>query len=244
MTIRNLIARALQGAVNAHGYSIVKLKDNRLTMDAAIEGIAARRHQFNTVIDIGASNGSWSDQMMRRFPACEYLLIEAQSVHKQSLVDFCARHPNARFSLVAAGEGPGTINFDASQPFAGQASAAPFKSNNTVVSVSSVDDEIDRHRLQPPFLIKLDTHGFELPILRGARLALEQTEVVVMECYNFRISSECLLFYEMCSHMENLGFRCLDLVAPLHRPLDNAFWQMDLVFVRTTRPEFSIPRYS
>jgi FkbM family methyltransferase len=244
MTFRNLIARTVQKAMNARGYSISRLSDNHLTMESAIEGIAARKHVFNSVIDIGASNGSWSELMMRRFPSCEYLLIEAQPVHEQSLIKFCSLHPNARFSLLAAGESSGTINFDASQAFAGQASAEPYAENNIVVPVSSLDDEVQKHHLSGPFLVKLDTHGFEVPILKGAKTVLEQTEAVVMECYNFRIARECLLFYEMCSYIEKLGFRCIDLVAPLHRPLDNAFWQMDLIFVRDSRPEFSVLRYS
>jgi hypothetical protein len=29
----------------------------------------------------------------------------------------------------------------------------------------------------------------------------------------------------------------------MHRPRDDAFWQMDLVFVRADRPEFTYLRY-
>ena len=30
---------------------------------------------------------------------------------------------------------------------------------------------------------------------------------------------------------------------PMHRPYDDAFWQMDLVFLRETRQEFSYQQY-
>ncbi|MCX7049019.1 MAG: hypothetical protein NTX50_26480 [Candidatus Sumerlaeota bacterium] len=34
-----------------------------------------------------------------------------------------------------------------------------------------------------------------------------------------------------------------DLADPLHRPRDGSFWQMDLVFVKKDRPEFTINKY-
>ena len=244
MTIRNRIAAAMQKTLNSFGYAVVRVGTSHLSMESAMDSISGRKHQLSTVIDIGASDGSWSALMMRRFPSCNYLLIEAQPVHEEKLRDFCTLHPNARYSLVAAGEGPGMINFDASQPCSGQASVEPYKQNNIVVAVAAVDDEVKKNHLSGPFLLKLDTHGFEVPILKGATKVLRETEVIVMECYNFRISRESLLFDEMCQYLRKYGFRCLDLVEPLHRPLDNAFWQMDMVFVRDTRSEFSVLQYS
>ena len=92
--------------------------------------------------------------------------------------------------------------------------------------------------MPPPFLIKLDTHGYELPILAGAARTLQQTEVLIVEVYNFPGSAPAVSFYEFCRLMAEKGFRCIDLLDPLYRPRDEALWQMDLVFLRESRPEF------
>jgi len=212
-------------------------------MDGAFRALVRRKHAFRTVIDIGASNGSWSDALMRHFPDCEYLLVEAQPVHEPALREYCARHVNAQFVLAAAGEREGRIYFDASEPLSGQASNTPFSRNNIQVPVITVDGEVKARRLEGPYLLKFDTHGFEVPILRGAADTLARTEVIIMECYNFKIAPESLTFHEMCRHMQERGFRCIDLVDPMHRPHDDSLWQMDLVFVRDDRPEFSYPGY-
>jgi FkbM family methyltransferase len=188
-------------------------------MEGAFRALKARKHAFNTVIDIGASTGIWSDALMRHFPFSRYLLIEAQPVHEPALREFCARHANAQFALAAAGEKAGHIFFDAAEPFSGQASYTQTSAANIQLPVTTVD------------------------ILKGARDTLARTEVIVMECYNFRIAPECLTFDEMCRYLANLGFRCIDLVDPMHRPYDDSFWQMDLVFVRDSRSEFSYPQY-
>jgi FkbM family methyltransferase len=212
-------------------------------MDGAFRALKARGHAFNTVIDIGASNGSWSDALMRYFPSCRYLLIEAQPVHEHALREYCAGHHNTQFVLAAAGEKTGRIFFDAAEPLSGQASHTRTAAANIELPVTTVDNEVSARKLNGPYLLKFDTHGFEVPILKGAAATLRSTEVIVMECYNFRIAPECLTFPEMCSYLGDLGFRCIDLVDPMHRPHDDAFWQMDLIFVRQSRPEFSYQDY-
>ena len=212
-------------------------------MEGAFRALAARKHAFNTVIDIGASNGSWSSALMRYFPDCRYLLIEAQPVHEPALREYCARHANAQFVLAAAGERAGQVFFDAAEPLGGQASSAPSAAATIQVPVVSVDEEVHARKLDGPYLLKFDTHGFEVPILKGAAETLARTDVIIIECYNFRLSPECLTFDEMCRYLGERGFRCIDLVEPLHRPHDDSFWQMDLVFVRDSRPEFSYQRY-
>jgi hypothetical protein len=63
--------------------------------------------------------------------------------------------------------------------------------------------------------------------------------VLVIEAYNYRISGEALLFWELCAYLAERGFRPVDLVDSMHRPYDDAFWQMDLVFVRSTWAGFA-----
>lgn len=216
---------------------------DRATMDGAFRALVSRGHRIGTVVDIGASNGAWSGSLMPFLPASQDPLIEAQAVHEPALRAFCAGHAQAQDALAAAGDREGTIHFDTSDPLGGLASETAFSANDAVVPMVTVDATVAARALPGPYLLKFDTHGFELPILRGATATLRDTEVVVMECYNFHIAPEALTFDDMCAHMRGLGFRCIDLVCPLHRPHDDAFWQADLVFVRSDRPEFAYRAY-
>lgn len=225
------------------GYAIVRKDASAHSMDDAFRAILRRRHAFNTVIDVGASNGSWTLSLIKYFPKCQYLLIEAQPTHKHALEQLNSERKNVNFVLAAAGEAAGHIYFDGAAPLGGLASYTPTSSNDIQVPVTTIDHEIQSRNLPGPYLLKFDTHGFEIPILKGASKTLAETDVIIMECYNFKIAPECLLFFEMCDHMKNLGFRCIDLVEPFNRPHDDSFWQMDLVFVKDDRPEFSYVAY-
>lgn len=240
-----MIKRAIKKVARHLGLHVSRVGGpaDRATMEGAFRAMVRRGHAFKSAIDIGASNGSWSASLMRYFPDCRYLLVEAQPVHEPALRAFCARHPNAQFVLAAAGEKPGEIYFDAADPLGGQAAYAPHSRADIRVPVVTIDAEVAAKKLPGPFLLKFDTHGFEVPILNGATTTLTRTDVIIMECYNFRIAPEALTFDEMCRFLGTRGFRCIDLVEPMHRPRDDAFWQMDLVFVRADRPEFSHLRY-
>jgi len=111
------------------------------------------------------------------------------------------------------------------------------------VPATSVDAEIAARGLPGPYLIKFDVHGFELPILRGAEKALAETSLLVMECYNFEIATDMLMFPDMCRYMQDRGLRVIDMSEPLWREKDNSLWQMDFFFVRADRPEFQNNSY-
>ncbi len=239
------LKKIIQNLLALLGYRISKIDPDILpfkNMDQAL-GSLAKRHQIKTIVDVGASNGLWSLQAMQHYPLCQYLLIEAQPVHETALKHFVALHSNSQYVLAAAGDRQGQIYFNADDPFSGQASFIPNSANSLVVPVTSVDNEINNRGLPGPYLLKLDTHGFEVPILKGASKTIRQAEVIIMECYNFKIGPDCLLFYEMCNYVAKLGFRCIDLVDPFWRPYDFAFWQMDLIFIRENGQEFSYNEY-
>jgi FkbM family methyltransferase len=213
------------------------------TLDGALDRLRSRNIAISTVIDVGASDGRWSEELMRVYPAAGYLLIEANGVHRPGLDRFCRRHPNAQYAIAAAGAERGMVYFDTSDPFGGVAAASARESHFVSLPSTTIDAEVAERGLHGPFLVKLDTHGFEVPILRGAERTLAEAEVLVIECYNFRVTPEALLFHEMCDFLGQRGFRCIDAFDLMYRPDDAALWQMDLVFVRDTRREFESATY-
>jgi FkbM family methyltransferase len=212
-----------------------------------IHGMLARRRDVivQSVIDVGASDGRWSAELMHHFPKAEYLLVEAQSAaHGEALRQFKATHANVDYVLAAAGDRDAEVYFDASDPFGGVASPTPFAENNIVVRMAAVGTLVHERNLRPPFLLKLDTHGFEAPILEGAAQILSQCSMLIIEAYNFTLRPGCLRFYELCQFLEARGFRCVDLFDLMHRPSDHAFWQMDMVFLPASHPVFLSNEYA
>jgi FkbM family methyltransferase len=228
----------VQQMLRRHG-----LETARLSLGAMFARSQSRDNSIQTVIDIGASDGRWSLVARRYFPNAGYFLIEARKEHEPALRRLKRTYHNIDYVIAAAGDINGQIYFDASHLFGGIASHTPFEQNCVIVPVTTVDQEVCRRQLKPPFLLKLDTHGFEVPIFYGAQQTLRQTRMIVVETYNFTITSDSLRFHDMCRFLEDQGFRCVDLCDPLHRPRDHALWQIDLCFMPITHAVFQSDSY-
>ena len=110
--------------------------------------------------------------------------------------------------------------------------------------VISLDTVIEKRQLKPPYLLKLDTHGFEVPILEGAKDVLKHSELVIIETYNYKLTDDSLKYYEMCKYMEDLGFSTIEMVDFMQRTYDNSFWQMDTFFIPSNHKAFTYNSYS
>ena len=211
--------------------------------ERALERITGRGLTLNTVIDVGASNGSWSEACMRYFPSASYFLVEAQTLHEPALKTFCDAHPNARYILAAAGNTDGDCFFDDSAPLGGLASNQETADCKTKLPMVRLDGAVAERKLPGPYLLKLDTHGFELQIIEGAEQILRHTALAVIEAYVFRLNERAMLFHELCMQMDRRGFQVVDFSEPMWRPKDMALWQWDLFFVRKDDPVFRSDSY-
>ena len=214
-----------------------------LSIDATFARLGERGLEINTVIDIGASNGSWSQKIRPIYPKAYFLLIEANTCHEEGLLAFKSNNAPSDFVFAVAGDEVGEIFFDKSDPFGGVASHEKSEKFNTRLPCVTVDYEVAKRKLEGPFLLKLDTHGFEVPIFEGAEKTLKNTNLIFVETYNFDIEETSLRFWEMCQYLYEKGFRAIDLCDPMHRPKDGAFWQVDILFVRNDREEFQSNKY-
>lgn len=100
-----------------------------------------------TVVDIGASNGSGTEDCLRQFPNSHYLLVEANPVHAAELEKFRSGRSKVEICMAAAGENKGEIFFHTADPFGGVESKTAFVSDNIRLPVVSLDGEIERRCL-------------------------------------------------------------------------------------------------
>ena len=215
-----------------------------LARDALIR-LAKRGHRINTIIDVGASTGQWSANASYVWPHSHFLLIEANEHHRPALEHCRQQAPNRiEYVLAAATDHSGkTYLYTKDDPFGGTVVKTLDNVEQEVAAVT-IDELIAQRSLPDPYLIKLDTHGHELEILRGAHQTLPRTGVLVIEAYFHRINDSAPLFHELCAFLAERGFGCIDIIEPLWRPYDHAIWQIDLVFVPLTSKEFQYRLYA
>ncbi len=231
-SVERVFGRAANQILRRFGYEVVRYSD-AVSQHAALNRLKSKNLNLKTIIDVGASDGRWTRELLEYYPDAAYLLIEANEIHQPQLNKFASQHPNVDYLIGVAGREVGEVLFDGSDLFGGTATndsrlAGPQFSYQPSVTI---DQQIKQRHLLPPYFIKLDTHGFEIPILEGAQETLKQTDLLLIETYNFELTPESVLFYEMCEYLTPFGFRPVDICAPLFRPLDKTLWQFDLFFI-------------
>lgn len=197
-----------------------------------------------TVIDVGAAAGSWSLKTRELWPESSFVLFEPLEERRNELEQLAQQYSNFYYVPSAAGAVAGSVPFRIAPDLDGSGVASDSASSEVrTVPLCRLDKEVQRLGLKGPFLVKLDTHGFEMPILEGCSEILPDVELFIIECYGFHITGSSLLFWEMCHEMDKLGFALFDIVDVMHRPKDGAFWQCDAFFIRKSNALFSDNRY-
>lgn len=205
---------------------------------------AKTRVSPRTIIDIGASNGSWSLMAQPSWPDAHYFLVEANPVFLPDLRTVCEE--NQRFdyvsALAGASDGKATCRFNKENPFQGV--LLGDSPEGEPVDTITIDSQVRQKNLTGPYLLKFDVHEHELAILQGAQSTLLDTCAIVMEIYVWRQCVGSLRFWEMCTYLEYLGFRPTDLCDPLYRPFDGRLSQIDVLFERIDAPGMDSSRWA
>jgi FkbM family methyltransferase len=245
MTTRDLILAGLNRVFRLRGMELRPKEtwQNDSSMDAALARAARITPHIETVVDVGAAAGTWTTRALRHFPRAAYLLIEPLAEREPELTALKQQNSAVEFALAAAGEAPGEVTLNVSSDLDGSGIYGRSTRKDRRVPMTTIDGEIASRQLRAPYFIKLDSHGYERPILNGARQTLENTALLMIEAYNFVVSPGSLRFHELCSWLETLGFRPSDLLEPVRRAHDGLLWQMDLVFARRDHPAFRHTSY-
>jgi len=245
--------RVINGLFRRAGFTLSRIRRESVApapyqndaMYAALERYYALQPSIATIFDIGAAAGSWTLAAKKLWKDSTYVLFEPLRERVNELTALATAERNIHFVPRAAGKGKTEVQFYVSDDLDGSGVVTGATSNASVrtVLVTSIDLEALRLKTNGPYIVKLDTHGFEVPILEGAAQIWDDIALFIIECYGFQIAPNSLLFWEMCQYMDARGFRLFDIVDVMRRSKDNAFWQCDAFFIPKNNAVFQSNQY-
>jgi FkbM family methyltransferase len=228
-----MLATQIKKTARAFGIEIARARDTRSSIGEHCAHLAGLGFRPGTVIDVGAADGT--PGLYDQFAGASILLIDPLAEHAPALERIQKQHPAARFTIAAAGARAGSIEMNV---YPGNLTGSTCMNDPRGVGgprqvpMITLDEECAQRDLQGPFLIKIDTQGFELEVLRGASRILGDTEAVILEVSFFRFFTANPIFSEVIAFMAEQGFELYDLLGASVRPLDRALAQADVVFAR------------
>lgn len=210
-------------------------------MKLGLQKLAARGLAPDTIVDVGAFEGGWSQMVHDIWSGAAQVMVEANPT-KEPALKAVAERLGARLEIALLGPEDGVEKdfyvmesgssvLPENSPSARDVHTIPTRRLDTLLGEGGVD------------LLKLDVQGFELEVLKGAPETLKQVQAVVLEVSLLEINAGAPLMAEVVAFMKAERFEVADLLEVHHRPLDKATNQIDLLFAPAGSPLFSDTRH-
>ena len=228
-----MLSTQIKKTARAFGIEISRAKTTRNSINEHCALLLQLGFKPRTIIDVGAADGT--PGLYDHFPEADLLLIDPLEEHVPALREISRKHAKARIAIGAAGAHAGeiAINVYPDRLTGSSCMVDPCcVGGPRRVPMITLDEECSARSLRGPYLVKIDTQGFELEVLRGASGVLADTEIVILEVSFFRLFTSNPIFSEVVLFMAERGFEMYDLLGYSTRPLDGALAQADVVFAR------------
>jgi FkbM family methyltransferase len=232
---RQLLTRVPRKLAAVAGFDLVRRDEGSLRRLAAA-GIAPR-----SVLDVGAALGDWSRACAEVFPAARYVLVEPLAEFRPSLAAAAAGMGSALIVEAAVAEASGERTINVHPDLVGTSLLREREGEHVdgtprSVPVTTVDELVREHGLEPPFLLKVDVQGAEREVVAGASATLPSADAVICEVSFFGFFYDGTPFEELIRTMRDTGFVVYDIGNLARRPLDGALSQADILFVPESSP--------
>jgi FkbM family methyltransferase len=187
-----------------------------------------------TVIDVGAAQGT--PVLYDVFPQARYILIEPLEEYIPHLKQLVDRLDIAEYIIAAATATPGNVVINVHPDLEGSSLYQEDEDSDVngverTIPAMTLDNICSERDTKGPYIIKIDTQGSELEVLKGAQTILKDTEFVILEVSFFEFFKGGPQVYDCLSFMNNLGFVPYDIFDLQYRLLDGAMSQVDIAFV-------------
>ena len=186
-------------------------------------------------LDIGANYGAWHNEARLHWPNAYFFLIEANPECAEAIAKTGASH-----RITALSDSEKEVTFYTRKDAPGCTGASmyreltPFYEGDKAIPhtmrTQRLDDVVEGHPFQ---LIKLDTQGSELDILRGGLTTLSNAKSVIMELSLVEYNSGAPMADEVIQFMGQHGFHLAEKLGRITRcipPHDDI--QEDVLFLR------------
>lgn len=243
-TTKRMLRESANRVLARRGMEIVHQQLERMPAKQLL--LALQHFRIELVLDIGANIGQFGEELFANGYAGELVSVEPLPDAHAVLRATAAKH-QARWRVLepmAAGRDERRVDISvAGNSYSSSVlemldrhiEAAPGSAPIGKVSVQqkTLDQlfapQLDRRR---PTLLKIDTQGYELPILQGAPRCLERVSLVLLELSLQQLYRDQMLWLELIGYMADKGFEVWSLQPEFCDPKTGQLLQVNGLFHR------------
>ncbi len=245
--MKALLKRVITDALNRRDYDLKDVQHPLRKAPAFFRAMKPKGLNPGTVIDVGVGFGTpW---LMEGFPDAYTVLIEPNDGFREPIEQLMTpRKGEVHFTAAGREAGQLTLNLNVlhptssslSKPSARQVNAFAERgwtreTREVTVPVTRLD-ALDRSRWPKPYLLKVDSEGFELEVLAGATGLFPDLQCLIAEV---SIAERYEGGYDLAtfiSTLDSYGFRLFDITDMLQFGRSGRLSTIDAVFLPKGSP--------
>ena len=165
------------------------------------------------VLDIGAHTGQFYKWAKSAWPYCNVFMIEANPLHQNTLLNLTANTKD-EYLISALGDKEREVTFYTRSDKPHTEGNSYYKEANywdipqlvqeETVTLKKLDDLFDEEKVFD--LVKMDTQGSELDILKGGKKLITKATAVILEVAYIEYNLGAPTSDEVIKHMNSIGF--------------------------------------
>jgi FkbM family methyltransferase len=186
------------------------------------------------ILDVGASNGRWTREILKIFPDATVFLFEPGTAYADDMRATLASYERLKLFSVAIGDKDGPVTFHM-HPDPQGSTTVDWQEGNfatpTTVPMRTIDSLIKEGAISPPDLIKMDIQAGELAALKGAVATLQNVRALHLETWIMQgYGGKIPLLMDLMVFLRTLNFRLFDLGTQFRHD-SGALYSIDACFV-------------
>ena len=185
------------------------------------------------IFDVGAYHGDFSHMCLNLWPDSRIIAFEALPEKIDSLKSkFTGKNVQVVEGIVGD-EVRENVNYFADETSSSVLQSQEFTAKKRLKQKMFTLDEFSfKNNVNAPDFLKIDTQGYEFPILKGFEKNLKLVKIILLELNFIEVYHQVKLAHEVIHFLGNNGFVIYDICEIHRRPLDMALFQIDFIFVK------------
>lgn len=218
------------------GGDVKRLISSNKIPDQAVSLNRLKQLGFNpkSIFDIGAYQGDFTETCLKVWPNSEVIAFEALNEKVEILKN---KFKNHKVKIVEGiiGETDSTnVPFFSDETASSVLASEEVYHSKKIIKqrMLSLDRFIQESATGAPNFLKIDTQGYEFQILKGCQKSLHLIDVLLLEVNFLEVYNDVKLAHQVIALLNEFGFVIYDICEIHRRPLDNALFQIDFLFVK------------
>ena len=188
----------------------------------------------DSILDIGANTGQFYSKISKYYPNSKYLLIEGNESCEEEL-----KKLNVDYKIVLLSDTEKEVDFwiDPNNQNSTGNSIYKEKTNyfNNSSSTKYKTKTLDSIVEETYDLIKIDTQGSEIDIIKGGLNTIKKSKGIILEVSLVEYNQGSPLQEETFKFMSEIGFEPVEVIEKIYHPENGQHIQNDILFINKNR---------